>query len=88
MGRKQASACTAAWLLAGLLLACGASASAQVVVVRDIALVDPDGIAPARATLVLRDGAIAAIEPAGSAIAVDGASVIDGRRLFAMPGLG
>ena len=82
MGRTQAT-----WLLAALLLACAAAASAQVVVVRDIALVDPDGIAPARATLVLRDGAIAAIEPAGSAIAVDGASVIDGRRLFAMPGL-
>lgn len=77
----------ATWLLAGLLLACGASASAQIVVVRDVALVDPDGIAPARATLVLRDGVIAAIEPAASAIEVDGALEIDGRGLFAMPGL-
>ena len=75
------------WLLAGLLLVCGASASAQVVVVRDVALVDPDGIAPARATLVLQDGAITAIEPGDSAIAVDDALVIDGRNLFAMPGL-
>jgi hypothetical protein len=74
------------WLLAGLLLVCGASASAQVVV-RDVALVDPDGIAPARATLVLQDGAITAIEPGDSAIAVDDALVIDGRNLFAMPGL-
>ena len=29
------------WLLAGLLLVCGASASAQVVMVRDVALVEP-----------------------------------------------
>ena len=74
------------WLLASLLLF-GASASAQTVVVRDVALVDPEGIAPARATLVLRGGAIVAIEPGDSAIAVDGATEIDGRRLFAMPGL-
>lgn len=94
MGRKRTSACTspvprviATWFLAGLLLVCGASASAQVVVVRDVALVDPEGIAPARATLVLRGGAITAIEPRDSAIEVNGATVIDGRSLFAMPGL-
>lgn len=76
-----------AWLLAGLLLACSVSAWAQVVVVRDVALVDPDGIAPARATLVLRDGAIAAIEPGDEVIKIDGATEIDGHGLFAMPGL-
>ena len=83
MGQKH----TYAWLLAGLLLVCAASAAAQAVVVRDVALVDPDGIAPARATLVLRDGAISAIEPVDTAIKIDGAIEIDGRRLFAMPGL-
>lgn len=77
----------ARWLAAGLLLACAAAASAQVVVVRDVALVDPDGVAPARATLVLRDGAIAAIDPADADLDLDDALEIDGRRLFAMPGL-
>lgn len=76
-----------AWLLAGLLLAHGAGAAAQVVVVRDVALVDPDGIAPARATLVLRDGVISAIGPANGAIEVEGAIEIDGSPLFAIPGL-
>ena len=75
-----------AWLLVALLLAASASVRAQVVVVRDVALVDPDRIAPARATLVLRDGAIAAVAPAGSDPRVAGALEIDGRDLFAMPG--
>jgi imidazolonepropionase-like amidohydrolase len=76
-----------AWLLPALLLFAIAPAEAQVVIVRDVALVDPDGSAPARATLVLRDGAIAAIEPAGKALAIEAAAVVDGRGLFAMPGL-
>jgi imidazolonepropionase-like amidohydrolase len=76
-----------AWRLAALLLACSAPAFAQVVVVRDVALVDPDGLAPARATLVLRDGAIAAIEPGDADVVIEDATEIDGRALFAMPGL-
>ena len=75
------------WLMAVLLLVCAASAAAQVVIVRDVALVDPDGIAPQRATLVLQHGVITAVEPGDAAIAVEGALEIDGRRLFAMPGL-
>ena len=74
-------------MVAVLLLVCAASAAAQVVIVRDVALVDPDGIAPQRATLVLQDGVFAAIEPRDAAVAIEGALEIDGRRLFAMPGL-
>ena len=73
-------------LLLGLLL-CASGAQAQTLVVRDVALVDPDSQAPARATLVLRDGVIASIEASDAAVLVEGAQVIDGRALFAMPGL-
>jgi imidazolonepropionase-like amidohydrolase len=70
-----------------MLLPCAFLAQAQTVVVRDVALVDPDGNAPGRATLVLRDGVIAAVHAADSQAAIDGAMVIDGHALFAMPGL-
>ncbi len=82
MGRKRGT-----WLLAALLLVCASPAYAQAVVVRDIAVVDPDGVAPPRATLVLRDGVIAGLERHDAAIKVDGAVEIDGRGMFAMPGL-
>ena len=73
--------------LTGLLWLFCASASAQVVVVRDVAVVDPEGIAPARATLVMEGGVITAIEPGNVSVDLDGATEIDGRGLFAMPGL-
>lgn len=80
----RARACLTLIVL-GLLGTFGAHA--QTLVLRDIALVDPDEVAPSRATLVLRDGNIAAIESGDARIEIDDAIEIDGRALFAMPGL-
>ncbi|MDL1870242.1 hypothetical protein FBQ98_12555 [Gammaproteobacteria bacterium PRO6] len=69
------------------LLACVDLAKAQTLVIRNVALVDPDELASERSTLVLRDGVIAAIENPGARLSITSAREIDGNALFAMPGL-
>lgn len=57
------------------------------IVIDDVTLIDGTGAAArAHARIVIRDGRIAAVESPGGAIP-DSARVIDGRGLFAIPGL-
>lgn len=78
----------AARLAASLMLMLAAGGvHGQALVIRDVGMVDPDHRAPPRATLVVRDGRIEAIHPADADVNIHGAVVIEGRSLFAMPGL-
>lgn len=81
------SATLFSFLLLFGLLACVDLAKAQTLVIRNVALVDPDELASERSTLVLRDGVIAAIENPGARLSITSAREIDGNALFAMPGL-
>ncbi len=58
------------------------------ILVRDVTLVDGTGVPPrAHVDLVLRDGRIGEIAPTGTTAGATPDSVIDGRGLFAIPGL-
>ena len=58
------------------------------IVIRDVTIIDGTGAAArARQDILLRDGRIAAIGSTGTLIGATPDSIIDGRRLFALPGL-
>lgn len=74
--------------LAALLLACPALARGEDLVLRDVQVVDVEaGRVLAGQALVIREGRIAQVVPLAQLALPEGARVIEGRGLFALPGL-
>lgn len=90
MSRMSTRLLRAAAGIAAAVLALGAAGpgAPSSLLVSDVTLVDGTGAPPRpHVDLLVRDGRLLAVEPAGTARQADAARVIDGRGLFAIPGL-